>query len=96
MIESLPSNVRTDAYLSERCFAVRRTIRMLTALASDLTKHSRPCFGPCSIVFTARRFARAVLATAIPSLCPSVRPFVRLTHAGIVSKRRHGALYTVE
>ena len=37
-------------------------------------------------IFTARRNARiasAVLATAIPSVCPS--------HAGIVSKRRHVA-----
>ena len=33
--------------------------------------------------FTARRFASAVLATAIPSVRPS--------HAGIVSKRRHVA-----
>jgi len=39
-------------------------------------------------LFTARRNARiasAVLATAIPSVHPSVRP----SHAGIVSKRRH-------
>jgi len=44
----------------------------------------------CADVFTARRNARipsAVLATAIPSVCPSVRP----SHAGIVSKRRHVA-----
>ena len=33
------------------------------------------------------RIASAVLATAIPSVCPSVR----LSHAGIVSKRRHVA-----
>jgi len=31
------------------------------------------------------RIASAVLATAIQSVCPSVR----LSHAGIVSKRRH-------
>ena len=40
--------------------------------------------------FTARRnvvIARALLATAIPSVCPSVCP----SHAGIVSKRRHVA-----
>jgi len=37
--------------------------------------------------FTARRFASAVLATAIPSVCLSVRP----SHAGIVLKRRHVA-----
>jgi len=45
------------------------------------------------LIFTARRFASAVLAIAIPSVCPSVRP----THAGIVSKRRtyHGAVCTV-
>ena len=39
-------------------------------------------------LFTARRNARiasAVLATAIPSVSPSVR----LSHAAIVSKRRH-------
>ena len=35
--------------------------------------------------FTARRIASAVLAIAISSVCPSVRP----SHAGIVSKRRH-------
>jgi len=36
-------------------------------------------------VFTARRnarIARAVLATAIPSVCTSVRPSVCLSHAG--------------
>ena len=38
------------------------------------------------MVFTAR-IASAVLATAIPSL----RPTVCLSHAGIVSKRRHVA-----
>ena len=41
-------------------------------------------------LITARRNARiasAVLATAIPSVYPSVRP----SHAGIVSKRRHVA-----
>jgi len=39
-------------------------------------------FAPIFIVsiFTARRFASAVLATAIPSVCPSVR----LSRAGIV------------
>jgi len=45
------------------------------------------------------RIASAVLATAIPSVClsvcPSVRPFVHLSHAGIVSKRRHVAQYAV-
>jgi len=48
----------------------------------------------CNVVFTARRNARvvrAVLATAIPSVCLSVRPSVRLSHAGVVSKRRHVA-----
>jgi len=47
------------------------------------------CLCYCAI-FTARRnagIASAVLAVAIPSVCPSVR----LTHAGIVSKRRHVA-----
>jgi len=41
------------------------------------------------------RIASAVLATAIPSVSLSVRPFVRpsvrLSHAGILSKRRHVA-----
>jgi len=43
-------------------------------------------------VFTERCFASAVLAMAIPSVCPSVRLSVRRpSHAGIVSKRRHVA-----
>jgi len=37
------------------------------------------------------KIASAVLATAIPSVRPSVRPSVCLSHAGIVSKRRHVA-----
>jgi len=41
------------------------------------------------------RIASAVLATAIPSVrlsvCLSIRPSVRPSHAGIVSKRRHVA-----
>ena len=37
------------------------------------------------------RIASAVLATAIPSVRLSVCPSVRLSHAGIVSKRRHVA-----
>jgi len=43
------------------------------------------------LVFTARRIASAVLATALPSVCLSVCLSVRLSHAGIVSKRRHVA-----
>ena len=49
-------------------------------------------------VFTARRNARipsAVLATAIPSVCLSVRqsvcPSICSSHAGNVSQRRHVA-----
>ena len=42
-------------------------------------------------VFTACRIASAVLATAIPSVRLSVCP----SHAGIVSKRRHVALYSL-
>jgi len=45
-------------------------------------------------IFKARRNARiasVVLATAIPSVCPSVRLSVCLSHAGIVSKRLHVA-----
>jgi len=41
----------------------------------------------------------AVLAIAITSVCPSLRLSVclsvRLTHAGIVSKRRHVARYSL-
>ena len=37
------------------------------------------------------RIASAVLATAIPSVCPPVRLSVRLSHASIASKRRHVA-----
>ena len=47
-----------------------------------------------ALVFTARRNARivsAVLAMAFPSVCLSVRPSVRPSHAGIVSKRRQVA-----
>ena len=55
------------------------------------------------LMFTARRIASAVLATAIPSVrlsvCPSVRlsvrPSVRPSHAGTVSKRRHVARYSL-
>ena len=35
-------------------------------------------------IFTARRYASAAYAVVV---CPSVRPFVRLSHAGIVPKR---------
>jgi len=37
-------------------------------------------------IFTARRYASAVLAVVV---CPSVCPSVRLSQAGIVSKRQH-------
>ena len=40
-----------------------------------------------AVIFTARRIASAVLATAIPSVRLSVHP----SHVGIVSKRRHVA-----
>jgi len=46
------------------------------------------------LLVTARRNARiasAVLATAISSVCLSVRPSVCPSHTGIVSKRRHEA-----
>jgi len=45
-------------------------------------------------IFTARRnapIASAVLAMSIPFVCLSVCPSVRLSHAGIVSKRLHVA-----
>ena len=50
------------------------------------------------MIFTARRYASAVLAVVVcPSVCPSVRlsvclsvrPSVCLSQAGIVSKRQH-------
>jgi len=42
------------------------------------------------VVFTARRYASAVLAVVVcPSVCLSVCPSVRLSQAGIVSKRQH-------
>ena len=45
------------------------------------------------LIFTVRnaRIASTVLAIAIPSVCLSIRLSVRLSHAGIVSKRRHVA-----
>ena len=51
----------------------------------------RPChFGPSAcpnlIIFTTRAYARAVLGVVILSVCPSVRPSVRLSHACIVTK----------
>jgi len=47
------------------------------------------CGEVVSVFYSARnaRIASAVLATAIPSVCQ----YVRLSHAGIVSKRRHVA-----
>jgi len=51
------------------------------------SKYSQQCFySACNA-----RIASAVLATAIPSVCLSVRLSVCLSHAGIVSKRRHVA-----
>ena len=47
-----------------------------------------------SLIFTARRnadIASAVLATAIPSVCPSVC----LSHVSIVSKRLHVARFSL-
>jgi len=42
------------------------------------------------LVFTARRYASAVLAVVVcPSVCLSVCPSVCLSQAGIVSKRQH-------
>jgi len=62
---------------------------------APLPKRDRP---PIFVPFYSARNARiasAVLATAIPSVCLSVRPSIRLSvrpsHAGIVSKRRHVA-----
>jgi len=52
------------------------------------------CLNFLTYIFTVRRnvrIASIVLATAIPSVCPSVRPSVCLSHAGIVSKRPHVA-----
>ena len=56
----------------------------------DTTRKTIDCATTLPLtVFKARcnaRIASAVLATAIPS---DVRPSVRLSHVGIVSKRRH-------
>jgi len=49
----------------------------------------RPTSMP-SFIFTARRYASAVLAVVVcPSVCLSVRLSVCLSQAGIVSKRQH-------
>jgi len=61
---------------------------------SDYCKLRKICLQPVSghfwMLFTARRYASAVLAVVV---CPSVRPSVRLSvclsQAGIVSKRQH-------
>ena len=53
---------------------------------------------PQKLVFTARhnaRIASAVLAMAIPSVRLSVCLSVCLSHAGIVSKRRHVARWSL-
>jgi len=79
----------------------RLSTRSVVNLARSQVCHSAIARFFCQrqlILFTARRNARiasAVLAVAIMSVCPSVRPSVRLSvcvsHAGIVSKRRHVA-----
>jgi len=81
----------------------RRIHKLLQAtfgLLSDRQVSTLPChtcapvhvsFGFYSAPRRNARIASAVLATAIPSVCPYVRPSVCLSHAGIVSKRRHVA-----
>ena len=50
----------------------------------------RISWGEVVAVFTARRYASAVLAVVVcPSVCLSVRLSVCLSQAGIVSKRQH-------
>ena len=64
----------------------------VTGRIARRTKADSPGLGLLQLVrifrfFTARRIASGVLATAILPVRPSVRP----SHAGIVSKRRHVA-----
>jgi len=56
---------------------------MITDRRKFITKRS--LYGGLVSIFTARCIASDVLATAVPSVRPSVRP----SHAGIASIRRH-------
>jgi len=79
-----------DLHLSQ----IFPTIDSLPGLKTDFMDSTTGPFLLSISVLTARRNARiasAILTTAIPSVCLSVRPYVRLSHAGIVSKRRHVA-----
>jgi len=60
---------------------ITRLVAGTSTLHRDIWRNSCSNF---SKVFTARRYATAVLAGVV---CLSVRPSVRLLHAGIVSKR---------
>ena len=74
-------------------FNTATRLRLLLCMCVQACMHCVQTYIPL-LLFTARRNARiasAVLATAIPSVCPSVRPSVCLPHAGIVSKRLHVA-----
>ena len=80
--------VRPSGILSRNLNLIRFFSYFATARrSSQVYQTKRPHF------YSARnaRIASAVLATAIPSVRPSVCLSVRLSHAGIVSKRRHVA-----
>ena len=64
-----------------------------TCFIHALALHPFTKVGPHSSFYSARNacIASAVLATAIPSVRPSVRLSVCPSHAGIVSKRQHVA-----
>ena len=68
---------------------------IVTSLCVDYVMHSQSLPYDCALQLLLQRAQCAVLATAIPSVCPPVRLSVRLSvcpsHAGIVSKRRHVA-----
>ena len=78
----------TDIHVKGRTFAVH-----IPKLNITLPPSPKPPFwgrfrlaNILRSLFTARRYASAVLAIVV---CPSVCPSVRLSQAGIVSKRQH-------
>ena len=85
-------NKKSEIYLQRLASSGRHNSALIIDRRKCITKWS--LCGILVSIFTARRNARiasAVLAIAFSSVCPSVRPSVCLTHAGIVSKRRHVA-----
>ena len=63
----------------------------MNMLATVLLSYQQPVVHHAFYSARNARIASAVLATAIPSVRPSVCLSIRLSHAGIVSKRRHVA-----